>query len=130
MAAHWPGATGTIADLMNAAPKVVYSRTLERAEWNNTTLVREDAAKHVAALKREPGGDLYVFGSGELCESLLRADLVDEVRLCVAPVALGTGRPHFGRGLARRRFRLLESRPVSSGAVVLRYATTGAGTSA
>ncbi|MBX3352614.1 MAG: dihydrofolate reductase [Phycisphaeraceae bacterium] len=122
MAAYWPGATGEIADLMNSLPKIVFSRTLGRADWANTTLVREHAAEHVARLKRERGDDLYVFGSANLSESLFRAGLFDEIRLAVAPVVLGAGRPLFGRGLPRRAMRLLEASPASSGCVVLRYA--------
>lgn len=126
MAAYWPSAKGPIADLMNGARKIVFSRTLEQAAWNNASVVRTDATDEVARLKREQSqdaGDLYLFGSAALSESLLRAGLFDEIRLCVAPVVLGKGRPLFGRGLPERPLRLLDATSVSSGAVILRYAT-------
>ncbi len=121
MAAYWPSATGLVADYMNRLPKVVFSRTLERAEWNNTRLIRSDAAKEVAHLKREMDSDILVFGSGQLCATLLESGLFDEVRLGVVPVILGRGATLFGHDLSRLRFKLLEARPLTSGVVILRY---------
>ena len=122
MAAHWTKATGPIADFMNDVPKVVFSRTLEAATWKNARLVCRDAADEVAELKRGEGKDLFVFGSARLCDSLMRRGLVDELRICVAPVVLGTGVPLFKPGSPGRKLTLLEARPLDTGGVILRYA--------
>ena len=124
MAAHWTKATGRIADFMNDLPKVVFSRTLDAATWKNTRLVRRDAADEVAELKRGDGKDLFVFGSARLSDSLLRRGLFDELRICVAPVVLGTGVPLFKPGSPRRDLTLLQARPLATGGVILRYAVT------
>lgn len=121
MAAYWPGATGDVAHFMNSVPKVVVSRTLETAPWNNSRIVRHDVEDTVAALKREAGGNIYVFGSARLTAALLDAGLVDEIRLGVAPLVLGDGRPLFAQASRRHRMRLLASRPLRSGCVILRY---------
>ena len=122
MASYWTTATGPIADFMNEVPKVVFSRTLDAATWNNTRLVRRDAADEVAELKRGEGKDLFVFGSAKLCDSLMRRGLFDELRLCVAPVVLGTGVPLFKPGSPRQNLTLLQARPLATGGVILRYA--------
>lgn len=120
MAAHWKTASGKIADFMNAVPKVVCSRTLDEADWHNSRLVR-DAAAEVARLKAEPGRDIYVFGSAELGDTLIRAGLIDEYRLCLVPLVLGDGNPLFKPGGGRHTMALLEARPLSNGCVILRY---------
>ncbi len=121
MAAYWRSATGVVADFMNSLPKVVFSRTLKRAEWNNTRLIHDHAAEETAKLKRETEGDLFVFGSGQLCATLLGEGLFDEVRIGLLPVILGRGATLFGRDLSRLRLKLLEARRLTSGAVILRY---------
>ena len=122
MASHWTTATGPIADFMNDVPKVVFSRTLDAATWKNARLVRRDAADEVAELKRGEGKDLFVFGSAKLCDSLMRRGLFDELRICVAPVVLGTGVPLFKPGSPRQNLTLLQARPLATGGVILRYA--------
>jgi dihydrofolate reductase len=122
MAAYWRTATGEVADLMNALPKVVFSRTLQQPDWANTTLVKDDAAGAVRELKEQGDRDMFVFGSADLSVTLANDGLFDEYRLAVVPVVLGTGNLLFGRNLRRQRLTLLESRPLSSGAVILRYA--------
>jgi dihydrofolate reductase len=123
MAAYWSTAQepGPIADLMNNLPKVVFSNTLTSATWNNTRLISGDAAAAVAALKREEGKDLFVFGSAKLCDALMRSNLFDEYRICLAPIVLGNGEPLFKPAPASRRLTLLEARPLKTGAVILRY---------
>lgn len=121
MASYWSTAKGPVAEMMNRLHKVVHSNTLASATWNNTRLVRGDAATAVAELKREPGKDLFVFGSGLLCDALARAGLFDEYRLCLAPVVLGMGVPLWKPG-PQRRLKLLEARPLATGGVILRYA--------
>ncbi len=122
MAGHRSKATGPIADFMNEVPKVVFSRTLDAATWKNARLVRRDAADEVAELKRGEGKDLFVLGSAKLCDSLLRRGLFDELRICVAPVVLGTGVPLFKPGSPRQNLTLLQARPLATGGVILRYA--------
>ncbi|MDQ7859021.1 MAG: dihydrofolate reductase family protein [Armatimonadota bacterium] len=121
MAAYWTSATGEIAEFMNSIPKVVFSRTLERADWHNTRLVRGDAEDEVARLKQEPGKDLYIFGSAGLSAALTRRRLIDEYRLVLNPLVLGGGNPLFKPAPERMRMRLLEARPLASGVVLLRY---------
>ena len=123
MAAYWKNATGEIAEFMNSVPKVVFSRSLAAADWNNSRLVQGDACDEVAALKRETGKDLFVFGSAKLSDSLMRRGLFDELRICIAPVVLRDGTPLFKAGGPRQDLALLESRVLDTGAVLLRYAT-------
>lgn len=121
MAGYWSKEKGEIADFMNSIPKVVFSKTLEKAEWNNTRLVNGDAEEEVAKLKRQPGKDMFVFGSANLSASLTRKGLIDEYRLCLAPVVLGGGNPLFKDNPERLRLKLVEARPLKSGGVILRY---------
>jgi dihydrofolate reductase len=123
MAEYWVSADATdptVAPLMNSVAKIVCSPTLEKAEWNNTTIVR-DAVSELGKLKEEGGGPMFVFGSGILSESLMNAGLFDEIRLCVAPTILGKGRHLFTDTSAQRNFTLLESKPLQNGGVILRY---------
>jgi dihydrofolate reductase len=127
MAAYWPSAEGEVATLMNSIPKVVFSRTLRQVAWENTRLVSDDAAGEVSRLKLAGYGESLVFGSGDLSATLTRYGLFDEYRLVMVPVVLGSRKTLFGRGLDRLDLRLLESRPLASGAVVLRYLPEVAG---
>ncbi len=120
MADYWSTAEGKIAEKMNAIHKIVCSPTLENATWNNTTIVR-DAVAEIQKLKRKGDGTMLVFGSGVLSESLMKANLFDEYRLCIAPVFLGKGRRLFGEGLPQQKLKLLEARPLQSGGVILKY---------
>ena len=122
MARYWATATGATAEFMNSVPKIVFSRTLDAATWNNTRLVRGDAADEVASLKREQGKDLFVFGSAKLSDSLMRRGLFDEYRICIAPVVLRSGVPLFKSGGPAQHLTLLESRALATGGVILRYA--------
>lgn len=124
MAAHWTKATGAIADTMNAIEKAVASRTLGTADWNNTRLLKGDAVEAVKGLKAEEGKDICVFGSADLLSSLLAAGLVDEYRLCVAPVVLGGGNPLFKPRESQVNMRLEKTRPLKTGAVILTYAVS------
>ena len=122
MASYWTTATGATAEFMNSVPKVVFSRTLAAATWTNSRLVRGDAADEVASLKREQGKDLFVFGSAQLSDSLMRRGLFDEYRLCIAPIVLRNGVPLFKSGGQAQHLTLLESRALATGGVILRYA--------
>jgi dihydrofolate reductase len=122
-AAVWPAMADEagFADKMNAMPKYVVSTTLERPEWNNTTVVAGDVPGEVAKLKQE-AGDLLVTGSPTLIRTLMEHDLVDQYRLMVFPIVLGTGKRLFGDGAGLSMLRLVEGRPVGpDGVLVLTY---------
>jgi dihydrofolate reductase len=122
MASHWSTATGATAEFMNRVPKIVFSRTLKTAAWNNSRLVSGEAADEVARLKRGNGKDLFVLGSAKLSDALMRRGLFDELRLCIAPVVLRRGTPLFKPDGPRQDLALLESRALKTGGVILRYA--------
>lgn len=111
------------AQWVEAIPKLVVSRSLERADWNNTALVRDDVAGAVQAEKHKPGGDLMVFGSPRLVQVLAGLGLVDEYLIYLNPVLLGGGTPLFEGGRSPAALTLLESRAFDEGVVALRYAT-------
>jgi len=114
----WPSRTGEFADRLNNDPKYVVSSTLEKPEWTNTTVLDGDAATEVAKLRDQIDGDILVAGSRHLVQALLRAKLVDELRLMVFPIVLGTGKRLFDEGLDKSAFRLVESKPVGEDGVV------------
>lgn len=125
MLGHWNATGGPFKDGLNAAPKYVVSRTLdEPLPWPNSTLVRGEAREAVAALKHELASDLFIMGSGELSQSLMRHGLIDEYLLFVHPLVLGSGRRLFADGGAPASLRLLETTPTSTGVVILRYETS------
>ena len=121
MAVYWQNAEGSIADYMNRLPKVVCSHTLQAATWNNTTLVKHNVAEEVARLKQQGDGNIFVFGSADLSKTLLNEGLFDEYRLGIAPVIYGKGRLLFGGTSKPQELELLESRPLSTGCVIIRY---------
>ena len=121
MADYWSNAKGEIADYMNKLRKVVCSTTIKTADWNNTTIVR-DAVAELPRLKQEGDGNMFVFGSGILSDSLMKANLFDEYRLCIVPVFLGKGRRLFNEGLTYQKLKFLEARPLQTGGVILKYA--------
>jgi dihydrofolate reductase len=122
MAAHWSTAKGETADFMNAVPKYVFSRTLERADWANSTLMKEDAGDAVARLKEQQRGkDLFVFGSADLSVTLMRHGLIDEYRIGLVPVTLGKGNPLFKPDSEPLKLQLQQSRPLGDRCLLLRY---------
>ena len=124
MADYWTKAEGEaeeIAKFMNEIQKVVCSSTLKTADWNNTIIVK-DAVAEIPQLKQQGNGNMFVFGSGNLSESLMKAELFDEIRLCIAPILLGKGRLLFNQGIPYKKLRLLESHPLTTGGIILRYA--------
>ena len=125
-AEYWPNAKDEpeeIADKMNGIPKVVCSTKRVQADWNNSTIVR-DAVAEIPKLKQAGNGNIFVFGSGDLSESLMKADLFDEYRLCIVPVFLGKGRRLFNQGIPHKKLKYLEARELQTGGVILRYAAT------
>jgi len=121
-AAAWPSRTGEFADKFNGMPKYVVSRTLESPEWNNSTVISGDVAGEVEKLKSSGEGDILVNGSAQLVRELIEHDLVDEYRLMVFPIVLGSGKRAFGDTARATALRLVESRPVGpDGVVILTY---------
>jgi dihydrofolate reductase len=128
MAGYWPtadkdpsssGPEVEFARIWRDMPKIVFSRTLERADWN-ATIARDVVAEEIMALKRQPGGDMAV-GGADLAASFMRLGLVDEYRLYVHPIVLGKGRPLFQPSDAKITLRLAETRTFSNGVVLLHY---------
>lgn len=113
-----------VAEQMNSVPKLVISRTLSKAEWNNTKLIKDNIAEEILKLKQQPGNDLAIFGSADLLSTLMQMDLVDEHRVMVNPVILGKGTPLFKDREDQVKLKLLKSRPFKSGNVLLYYAPT------
>jgi dihydrofolate reductase len=117
----WPSREGEFADRFNTMPKYVVSNTLDRAEWNNSTIVGGDVVEEVRKLREQPGGDIVVHGSAQLVQTLLENDLVDELRLMIFPVVLGSGKRLFGETTDKKTFRLMSSRAVGDGVVIQIY---------
>jgi dihydrofolate reductase len=120
-AAAWPSREGEFADKFNNMPKYVVSSTLEDPEWNNTTVLRGDPQEEVSKLKSEHEGDIVVHGSAQLVHALVENDLVDEIRLMVFPVVLGTGKRAFGETSHKKPLRLASSKTVGDGVNILVY---------
>jgi dihydrofolate reductase len=112
LAARWPSRTGEFADRMNTKPKYVVSSTLQDPAWNNTTVLKGDAVSEVSALKQQLAGDIVVAASFQLVHVLLEHDLVDELRLMIYPVVLGTGERLFGQTSGTRLMRLVGNETV------------------
>ena len=124
----WPTRTDEVgfADKMNSMPKFVVSTTLEKAEWSNSTLIRENVAEEVTKLKQQPGEDILIAGSGRLVHTLMQHDLINEYRLMVFPIVLGAGKRLFRDGSETSVLRLVEAKPVgSSGVLILTYRSAG-----
>ena len=117
----WPSRQGEFADKFNRMPKYVVSSTLEEAEWNNSTVLKGDVAEKVSELRQEHDGDIVVHGSAQLVQTLLEHDLVNELRLMVFPVVLGSGKRLFGDTSEKKRMRLVDSKTVGEGVSILIY---------
>jgi dihydrofolate reductase len=126
-AAAWPTRDGEFADKFNGMPKYVVSSTLEEPEWNNSTVLKGDVAEEVAKLKRKHDGDIVVHGSAQLVQTLLDQNLVDELRLMVFPVVLGSGKRLFGETSDKKPLRLVDSKIVGDGVAIMVYERAGEG---
>jgi dihydrofolate reductase len=124
-AAAWPSREGEFADKFNTMPKYVVSSTLEGPEWNNSTVLKGDVAEEVAKLRQEQDGDIVVHGSARLVQTLVEHDLVDEFRLMVFPVVLGSGKRLFGETSDKKALRLVNSKMVGDGVAILVYEPAG-----
>jgi dihydrofolate reductase len=126
MAAWWPTpeaamAMPDVAKGMNAAPKYVFSRTLEKADWSNTTLLKGDPAAEIARIRQTPGPDMTLLGSGSIVAQLVAAGLIDEIQLLLCPVILGSGKSQFAGVAGQPWWTLTRSRTFKNGRVFLAY---------
>jgi dihydrofolate reductase len=117
----WPSREGEFADLFNSMPKYVVSSTLTDPDWGNSTVLDGDLVAEVKRLREGPDGDIVVHGSAQLAQTLIEHDLVDELRLMVFPVVLGTGKRLFGDPGERKTLRLVDSKVVGDGVLILTY---------
>jgi dihydrofolate reductase len=130
MASWWPTQIAmendpVVAGKMNNIPKVVFSRTLDKAEWSNSRLIKENIAEEVTKLKQQPGKDMAIFGSSNLTVSLIDMGLVDELRIMVNPVVLSSGKALFSGIDHRLPLKLAKTRTFKSGNVLLYYHAGG-----
>jgi dihydrofolate reductase len=127
-AAHWPRVSGEddpIAAKLNSVPKYVVSRTLDTVEWNNSTLLQGDIAEEVGKLKDQPGTEIQVTGSGQLIQTLMKHDLVDEYRLWIFPVLLGSGKRLFADGTIPAGLKLVDTKISTTGVAIHSYERAG-----
>jgi dihydrofolate reductase len=127
MAGFWPTPAAlegmpVVAERMNSLPKVVFSRSLAKAEWNNTRLLRgQDIQAEIKQLKQEPGKDMVIMGSAQLVSELARRNLIDSFQLVLNPIVLGSGKSMFAQLEQRLNFQLTDSRTFKNGNVVVSY---------
>jgi dihydrofolate reductase len=126
-AAYWPyaDAKNPFTGPFNSAKKYVASRTLKKLDWSNSELIKGDVAKEIKKLKEQPGPELHVYGSGNLVQTLLKHDLVDELRLKIFPIMLGSGKRLFAEGAFPAGFDLTENGISKKGVIVATYARAG-----
>jgi dihydrofolate reductase len=122
-AAAWPSYTDQVgfADKMNSMPKYVVSKTLQTADWNNSTILSGDLVDEVTKLKSDVDGVILVAGSAQLVQGLLEHDLVDELRLMVFPIVLGTGKRLWGETTDQKRFKVVDAKTVGEGIAILTF---------
>jgi dihydrofolate reductase len=121
MSEHWPYSDDPYAAPMNELPKVVFSRTLQRADWNGSRVARGELAEEIGALRDEPGGDIIAWGGAAFLQALSRAGLVDEYRIIINPVALGDGLPLFKDLATPLALRLVQATTYDTGAALHVY---------
>ncbi|WP_164214349.1 dihydrofolate reductase family protein [Virgibacillus sp. YIM 98842] len=121
MAAHWPSSTAKLAPPMNEIPKIIFSKTLKKTEWNNSQVVNGDIEEEIYRLKQQPGKDILAHGGMRFAQSLSRLGLIDEYRLIVNPIAFGRGVPLFKDLSAPLSLKLLSTKVFKKGAVLHTY---------
>jgi len=126
MTSYWPtpeaiATDPVVAGWMNKLPKFVFSKTLPKADWNNTTLINGDARQELTRLKQQPGKDIFIFGSADLSETFLHYSLIDEIRVIVNPILLGSGTPLFKQHRLAIPLKLLKTKTFHNGNVLLYY---------
>jgi len=126
MSSYWPAQNAitddpVIANQMNALPKIVFSRTLEIAGWNNTRLIKDNVAEEIIKLKQQPGKNMILLGSADLASAFRKLNLIDEYRIMINPILLGKGNPLFKSEDEKLNLKLLKTRVFTSGNVLLYY---------
>jgi dihydrofolate reductase len=126
MASYWPTPMAlenspVVAKAMNDMPKIVFSRTLDNASWSNTKLVKGDLAAEMRKLKKEPGPDMVILGSGSIVSQLAQQNLIDEYQIALSPIVLGNGRTMFAGVKEKLNFKLTKSRTFANGTVFACY---------
>ena len=125
-AAHWPRSTEPVAEILNKARKHVASRTLRSVDWNNSTLITGDVGKYVSELKKQSGPEIQVHGSGDLLQTLMKNDLVDEFHVWTFPVVLGSGKRLFADGAVPAGLKVDAVKTSTTGVVIATYERAGA----
>lgn len=121
MESYWPAAKGKTAEFMNSLPKIVVSKTLDKAEWNNTRLIKDNVIEELRSVKNKPGKDIFLFGSSDLARELIAHNLIDEFRILINPVILGKGSTLFAGLENKVSLKLINTRIFTSGNVLLIY---------
>jgi dihydrofolate reductase len=130
MATYWPAAEADPeatedwvehARQINNKPKIVFSKSLEKADWKNTRIVRDNIAEEITKLKQESDKDLVLFGGADIANTFMQLGLIDEYRLLVTPNVLGGGTPLFKEGVDRTNLKLIDAKTMDTGAIILRY---------
>lgn len=122
---YWPNQKGDkygIANHKNSMPKYVVTSTPLQAQWNNSTVIKNNVVEEIARLKQQPGKDILIEGSAMLVEALAQAGLIDEYKILVHPALVGSGKRFFREGLGLTKLKLSESKPIGLGVVLLSYA--------
>ncbi len=126
MVSYWPtpaaaGEEPVITNFMNNTPKIVFSKTLEKAVWNNTGVIKEIKKEEILKMKQQPGKDIIIFGSGSIVSTLTKLGLIDDYLIFVNPVILGSGKPLFKDINDRINLKLLSTKKFNNGVVLLQY---------
>ena len=126
MESYWPTSEAIkndpiVAGIMNRFDKIVFSKTLEKADWNNTKLIRENPVEQVRKLRSEQGKDVFIFGSADLCTTFIQHNLIDEFRIMINPVILGKGNSLFKNIEQKIELKLLKTKVFGNGNVLLYY---------
>lgn len=124
MAAYWPNTKdndAVITEKMNSLKKIVFSKTLDKAEWNNSIVIKEKIDEEINKLKQQPGKDMVIFGSGTIVSEFTQWKLIDEYRLIINPVILGNGNPLFRSLNEKLNLKLTDTKKLKSGVVILTY---------
>lgn len=124
LAAYWPTKRNNemgFADKVNSMPKYVVSSTLKKADWNNSTIIKDNVVQEITKLKQQPGHDILLTGSATLVQSLMKTDLIDEYQFLVHPIVMGSGKRAFKDGMVTTKLKLVKTKTFSSGVILLRY---------
>ena len=124
LAAYWPNQKNDDngpASKLNSVPKFVVSSTLKKADWNNSTIIKDNVVEEIAKLKKQPGQEIQIEGSATLVQSLMDANLIDEFRFLVTPIVVGRGKRFFKDGMSTTGMTLVKTKTLALGVVVLNY---------